>query len=137
MCPPLLRKWSRLMYVLLWLSTALLAGSALLGVCLWRTLRALTPAGMGVMEFARLSAQTGYLPPAPSEAGMRFCYNFCSLVVRWQIGRVTVVNPENLDVQGPCIYTANHGNSTDPMLFRLVTGKHLRYMSAQKVFLAL
>jgi len=122
------------MLVIAWFFLACLAALVVGAAWLFRTLKRLTPEGMDIWEFAAKSGESGYLPPPPNATGVRLYWKFCRLMVKLQIGRYTVVNPEYLKVDGAAIYSSNHSHYTDPMLFPLAVGKNFRHMGSRKVF---
>jgi len=118
----------------LWLGCAVL-GAVLFGIWrFYRLLKRIVPPGMTIRQFAKKCGEDGYLPPPPNEEAVRFMHRSSKFMARFLPGKITVVNPENLNPPGPCVITPNHGSAMDPRLFPVIMDGALRFMAARGVF---
>jgi 1-acyl-sn-glycerol-3-phosphate acyltransferase len=118
------------MSLLAWL---LLAVAMLFSIFAWW----FTPTWRRAREYAKNVSTCGYLAPPPTVRGMRWLDRVTRTLMFIQVGRMTVIGRENLDLHGPAMIVApNHPNSADVFVMPQVLNRPARYMAAQGVMTA-
>lgn len=118
------------------LTLILLAGAVLLHVlleirALWR--RQVVAFWQQMRSHLKNVGTSGYLPAPPSQRALTLLKVGAKSLGWLQVGRVAVQGTDNLAVDGPVIYIANHVYYADAMLVTSLFPYPVRYMAATEV----
>lgn len=110
----------------------LIAIAALTGA--WVFFRVVLPRLKAAWDYARKMQISGYLPPSPTDRGLRWLLRLSRFIAFVQVGKIKVYGAQNLEgIPGSYIVTPNHPHFADVAVLPIVVNRKARYMAARGV----